>query len=32
MIKNIVDLIAALKKNHCIVSCDELCDLNDNPK
>lgn len=32
MIKNIVDLIAALKKNHCIESCDELCDWNDNPK
>lgn len=32
MIKNIVDLITALKKNHCIVSCDELCDWNDNPK
>lgn len=32
MINSIDELIKALKKNHCIVSCDELCDCNDNPK
>lgn len=32
MINNIDELIKALKKNHCIELCDELCDCNDNTK